>query len=717
MTRRRVLLVVGAAAAATLLLVPLAGAASDLYSNVGPGGSVSGLVDRYPLGSYALDSHFSAVKASLTGGIDASGIPAMIAFFLANLLWQITAFAANAVIALFALAFSVDLLNGSPQTAGAGALAPVADAIHNLYANTLGEPWMVLAIVVTGCWAMWRALVQRRYAETASALGMSLVFCLLALAIVTRPDATIGQASRLSNEVSSAFLSVTAHGDVTTGSTARRAASDQLFDLLVFRPWVALEFGGTEHCIRTGTGSKDHDPQSVSVRPLAADPAADAKARAQLQRTGQLSTPAKQCVDNTVRYPAHFLMFPPGSDDRDSEFDAINNADPSKLPDSDPTKNTYKPAIVDKPVSDAMEAGGQYQRLLLAIVILVGELGALLLLGALCVSVLLAQIVVLLLACFSPVALVAAIIPGRGHDLFRTWATHLVMYLARKAVYSLVLAIVLAVLAALQDASTNLGWLLSFALQAMLLWMVFLQRDKLAGHITAALAGQHPGRDTQLRRLLGVAYATSLVNPARRRRPPTPPDEPAADPEPRGDGDPGEVPESATAPPPNELPAPSPRRHQPPTGPRHDHRRRRADREPRTDDDELLRPDPMPDRRVEHADGDEQQPDGSIESRRHTGRVRHTHHDAAEEAQGEEPFESGPPRPSAPRSQPVAGRADHHGGRPQAPAVANAADEQPDAEGPGAEPDRDEPPSLADELRRDRARRPRHGAGGTGESA
>ncbi len=274
---------------------------------------------------------------------------------------------------------------------------------------------------------------------------MSLIFCLLALAVVAKPDATIGQASRWTNEVSSAFLSVTAHGQVTNGPSARRAASDQLFDLLVFRPWVALEFGGTEHCIRKGTGSQQHDPESVPVRPLAADPEADAKARGALHRDGHLSTATKECVDNTVRYPDHFLRFAPGSDDRDSEYDAINNADPSKLPDSDPAKNSYRPAVVDKPVTDAMEKGGQYQRLLLALVILLGELGAFLLLGSLCVSVLMAQMVVLLLAGFSPVALIAAIIPGRGHELFKTWAGQLATYLVRKAAYSLVLAVLLAV--------------------------------------------------------------------------------------------------------------------------------------------------------------------------------------------------------------------------------------------------------------------------------
>lgn len=517
MTRRHLLPAVAVAGGLVLLVAPAAFGASDLYSNIGPGGSVSGLADRYPIGNYALDQHFDAIKASLTGGVDASGIPSMIAFFLANLIWQITAFIANAVIVIFGYAFSLDLLNGSTASGGTGALAPVGQAIGGLYAHTFGEPWAIVAITLTGCWAMWRALIQRRYTETAAALGKSLMFCLIALAIVSRPDATIGEASRWTNQISTAFLSVTTHGDVTTGRQARRSASDELFSTLILGPWVALNFGGTEHCIHTGTGSKDSDPISVPVRPLAPGPGRRLNAS-----TGIVSAGSKECVSNTGRYPAHFLAYPPGSDDRDAEYQAINHGDPTKLPDSDPAKKTgsYVPAVIDKPATDAMEKGGQYQRLLLALVVLVCELGAFMLLGSLAVSVVLSQIVVLLLACFAPVALVAGIIPGRGHDLFGQWATHLAAYLVRKAAYSLVLAVVLAVLSALQEATSNLGWLMSFGLQAALLWTVFLQRHTLVGKLTTAISAQQPGREAQLSRLLGIGVVARSVTPARRR--PTP---------------------------------------------------------------------------------------------------------------------------------------------------------------------------------------------------
>jgi hypothetical protein len=484
-----------------------------VFGNVSPASQVpEGLAERYPLGNYALDQHFTAVDASLTGGVDASGVPPMIAHFLANTLWQLTAFLADALITLFTFAFSLDLVRGSEATGGAGALEPVGRAIRALYSDVLGQPWLVVAVGVLGIWAMWRALVQRRYTETAGALGLSLLYLVLALAFVTQPERTVGEASRWTNQMSVAFLSLSREGDLSGEREAKRAASDQLFALLVYEPWTVLQFGGREHCVRPGTGSGDKDPESVAVRPLARDPRRDAALARTLARGTEVAVEGKTCLNNRNKYAPHFLRFAPGSDERDAEYEALNSGDADKLPDADPSKarGDYRLGVADKPATDAMEKGGQYQRLLVALVVFVGELGAFVLLGALALGVILAQVLLLLLLAFAPVALVLGVIPGRGHDFFRGWLTRIAGFLLRKAAYSLILAVLLAVNAALAEATSNLGWLLSFGLQGLFFWSVFLYRHQLTGQLLTATAGGAAARQDGTQRLASIYYATRL---------------------------------------------------------------------------------------------------------------------------------------------------------------------------------------------------------------
>ena len=136
---------------------------SDLLTNVGPASQAGGgLVDRYPLSAYALDYHVDV------GVTNPEGIPPMIAQWAAAQLWNVTSFLVKCVIDLLTWAFSLDLLGGAD-----GALAPISQAITSLYQNVIGQAWMVVAILVAGIWGIWKALIQRRYTETASAPAVS----------------------------------------------------------------------------------------------------------------------------------------------------------------------------------------------------------------------------------------------------------------------------------------------------------------------------------------------------------------------------------------------------------------------------------------------------------------------------------------------------------------------------------------------------------------
>lgn len=499
--RRRLFAVLSIAGGITLLARPVARAGTDVFSNIGPAPSLGGAARwlRYPLTHYGLDQHFSAITTSLTGGIDTSGLLPMIAWFFASLIWLGTSAMSWVMVELFAFAFSLDLVNGSSATGGAGALGPVSQAIHSIYANVFGSPWLVLALSAVAIWAMWKALVQRRYSETAGALAMSLIYIVIAFFFVAQPGQTIGAASKWTNEMSQAFLSISTHGSPSGGEAATADDADQLWSLMVAQPWTVLEFGGVEHCAIDGTGDEDSDPQSAPVRPLSKDAGQDGALSRSLAAGTEVSAEGKTCINNENKYASHFLRFGFGTDERNEEYDALNHGDSSKLPDADKEKAGYKLGVPDKPATDAMEEGGQYQRLGLAFVVALGDLGAFLLLGSLSVLVILSQVLLLLLLAFSPVALVAAAIPGRGHDFFKSWLEKLGGYLLRKAGYSLVLAILLAVNSAIAGATSQLGWLFSFGLQSVFFWAVLIQRRTLVNGILGVATGpRSPGGDLAL---------------------------------------------------------------------------------------------------------------------------------------------------------------------------------------------------------------------------
>jgi hypothetical protein len=514
---RRLAIIVAALATGVVLLAhPAALGASDVFSNVGPASQVPGgsLIDAYPLGHYGLDGHFKAVEAGVFSGVDVSGIAPTIAWFLAGTVWELTAFIATAAITLFTFAFSLDLLNGG-GTGGSGALAPVSEAVRSIYRTMFGEPWLIAAIALTGLWAMWHALVRGRYVETAGKLGLSVVYIVIALAFVSQPHATIGEASRWTNAMSGAFLSLSSEGDVTSQGRAKRQAADQLFALLVYEPWVVLQFGGREHCVRADDGD---DPASVPVRPLSRDPGQDAALSRRLARSDEIRAAGKVCVNNRNKYAPRFLKYPVHSDERDQHYDALNDGDVSKAPEQD--RRGYRLGPADKPAADAVEKDGQYQRLLLALVIFGGQLGAVALLGALSVAVILAQVVVLLLLAFAPVALVIGVFPGRGHDFFRSWLTKLAAFLLRKAIYSLILAVLLTIVAAVGDATASLGWLMGWGLQGAFFWAVLIWRKQLLGQITRATAGATGDQGGGLGRFAsGYAVAHTAGRFWRRHRP------------------------------------------------------------------------------------------------------------------------------------------------------------------------------------------------------
>ena len=202
--------------------------------------------NRYPLSAYSLDYHTDV------GITDLDGVPATIAHWAAAQLWSLTSFLVKTVIDLFTWAFSLDLLGGDPNRADDGALAPVSAAVSSLYENVIGEAWMVAAIILAGIWGIWKALVQRRYTETAGALGVSVLFVLIALFFVYQPERTIGQASQWTNTLSLAFLSGANRGTIDDPGQANARSPTSCSPPRSTSPGWRSSSAGLRHCVDSG---------------------------------------------------------------------------------------------------------------------------------------------------------------------------------------------------------------------------------------------------------------------------------------------------------------------------------------------------------------------------------------------------------------------------------------------------------------------------------
>lgn len=519
--RRRLVVALAGAVALALLDAPPALAeyrGTDVFANVSPESQLSGPVSAHPSGHYALDTH---VDAGLT---NPGGFVGLVPHFLASQLWDLTRFLVLATISLFTWAFSLDLLTGGGSSPGA--LGAVSRAIGEVYRSTFGQAWLVAGILAAGLWGIWKALVQRRVSEAAGQLALSLAFVLLALFLVHSPRATVGRASEWTNEMSLAFLSGATEGSLDDPGSAKDAVARRLFRTLVHEPWVVLNFGGLRHCV-----DEAHRP----VPPFAPE--------------------RRRCFDHLVvregrgGYAERFLRYAPGSGARNAEYEAlrdgrIHDGDDDLLADRLPLLPGLPGAFVDpflggsgedatpepgqfdgyrvdaddRPAVDIQQEGGGFQRLTMAALVFAGDLGAVVLLGSLSLAIILAQVFALVFLAFAPVALVVGVFPGRGHDLFRAWLARLAGALVRKAVYSLVLAVVLSVSGALVAATSSLGWLYAFGLQAAFYWGVFLKRHaiaaRLAGHGSEGRSSFGPRPRRVLRK---VERAT---RPLRRRTPP-----------------------------------------------------------------------------------------------------------------------------------------------------------------------------------------------------
>ena len=423
----------------------------------------SGAIEHpYPLGRYRFDWHIDT-------GITKDPVNNLLAGvqWLVAMAWVSLLYALSAVLLAFQWAFSLDLLGQ--------AMAPARRGLSQLHERTLGRPWLLAAISLMGLGALWRGFVQRRQIETVAGLATASLMMAGALFVIAQPQQTLGALSRGANDVSLGFLAGASEGTLRTPSRSIASSSRRIFDAVVLRPWCAMNFADVTWCLGRAPG--------------------DRLTRAE-----------------------RWLRFEPDSPQRDAEFQIVD--DPSSQPwtrsagvlgvglpggdllaaDSDAIRRQlhgYHVTRADTPRVQIQKKGQTVVRVALFVIVAAGVTGCLLLVGWLSVHVLLQGLLTLVLLLAAPVVLLAPAFGEQGRALFAGWAKRLLAAVIAKAIYALLLAIVLAINAIIGELDTTFPWLAVWLISAVFWWGVLLKRSELLGWLSL---GTHAKGDSSLQR-------------------------------------------------------------------------------------------------------------------------------------------------------------------------------------------------------------------------
>jgi len=154
-------------------------------------------------------------------------------------------------------------------------LQRVADKLITSLGNAIYFPYLAVVVIIAAIWLAWQGLIRKRGTRTIEGTIWMIAACAAALFLIGKPADVTGVGAGVSNGISQALNAAFAKlpspgpsscvpvqkGDpqvqpstysYTSGSTVVDQNADELWTVLVCKPWLVGEFGTSEYA--TGSG-------------------------------------------------------------------------------------------------------------------------------------------------------------------------------------------------------------------------------------------------------------------------------------------------------------------------------------------------------------------------------------------------------------------------------------------------------------------------------
>jgi hypothetical protein len=149
-------------------------------------------------------------------------------------------------------------------------LERVADTLITSLGNAIYFPYLAVVVIIAAIWLAWQGLIRKRGTRTIEGTIWMVVACAAAIFLIGKPAAVTGLGTGISDGISQALNAAFARlpspgpsscvpvskGDpqiqpasysYVSGSTVVDQNADELFTVLVCKPWLAGEFGTSDY--------------------------------------------------------------------------------------------------------------------------------------------------------------------------------------------------------------------------------------------------------------------------------------------------------------------------------------------------------------------------------------------------------------------------------------------------------------------------------------
>ncbi|MGD7050769.1 conjugal transfer protein [Rossellomorea marisflavi] len=214
-------------------------------------GSVDLAYNEYPMHHYELDTYVDTSGDWLPSNwMDGAGKQIYIALMeIINSIWQLNVVLSTFTMVIVQEAFELDFVSGVVDEVGASIQNVAGFNSQGFMSNGLWPIMLTTIFCIVGAWATYVGMIKRESSRAWGGLISALIVFVLSLGFFSNAGTVLGGLNSWSSDIQSKILGVSSSivnpGASYTAEEGMASVRNQMFDLMVNKPYMLMQYGTT----------------------------------------------------------------------------------------------------------------------------------------------------------------------------------------------------------------------------------------------------------------------------------------------------------------------------------------------------------------------------------------------------------------------------------------------------------------------------------------